>query len=99
MTTQPGLGYFFYNKYHENIDGTDQIVIKTAKGYKPVPVPRYYNKKLKEMNEERFEEIKSKRIEKMIKQDLAHPEEKSHARRAVKAEVREHKTKVLQRKL
>jgi hypothetical protein len=99
MTTQPGLGYFHYKEFQGDFDNSDTAHFTTQKGHQITKVPRYYNKLLEKSDPKKLEEIKQARIKKMLEHDLQYPDEKSPERRAVKAIVRQSKTKALKRKL
>jgi hypothetical protein len=108
MTTQPGIGYFFYQKYPEMLHpDIDRTSVNSKKGIKQVAVPRYYLKQLQKTNEHQAHLVTEKRRDKMeaaealdykrIQDGL--PSEKSTERREVKRIVRDAKTKSLQRRL
>lgn len=108
MTTQPGIGYFFYQKYpqmlHPDIDRTS---VRSKKGIKQVAVPRYYLKQLQKTNEEQAHLVTERRRDKIeqseaidaqrVKDGL--PSEKSYERRQVKRFLRDATVKSLQRRL
>jgi hypothetical protein len=108
MTTQPGIGYFFYKKYPEMLHpDIDRTTVKSKKGIKEVAVPRYYLKQLQKTNAEQAHLVTEKRRDKMelseakdaqrLKDGL--PSEKSPERRRVQRIVRDATVKSLQRRL
>jgi len=99
MSTQPGLGYFYYQDTKEQIDGLDKTTITNKKGTKWINVPRYYNKLLQKENPEKHIEISDKRLEKMRNRDTHDPLEKSTKRVQTKAEFRDLRTEQLKRRI
>jgi len=99
MSTQPGLGYFYYQENKSQIDGLDQSYITNSKGTKVTNVPRYYNKLLAKENPNKHTEINDKRLEKMRKRDFEQPTEKTIIRVKHKAEFRDQRTEQLKRRI
>lgn len=93
QTTQPGIGYFYYQQYKDNIVGGDFIVQRNKKGnMSQLHIPRYYDKLTAKADEELIDNIKAKRKAKALKLDEQQPLEKTGARRAVKDIIRKAKT-------
>jgi hypothetical protein len=95
QTTQPGIGYFFYQQYKNDFLSGDFIVQQGKKGTKQLHVPRYYDKLTAKADEALITDIKNKRKAKALQNDLRNPLEKTGARREVKQTVRQAKTKSL----
>lgn len=57
MSRKPGIGHGWYEQFKQNTYDNDHIVINASVG-KP---PKYYDKKLKEENEQKYEKIKENR--------------------------------------
>lgn len=60
MSTRPAIGKHWYAKFASDIHAFDSLVLQ-GKEFKP---PRYYDKLLKQLNPERFAEIKASRLQK-----------------------------------
>ena len=58
-STNPGIGKRFYERYKDEIYQTDSIIMKGVE----LPVPKYYDRLLKDDDPEKYEEIKAKREE------------------------------------
>jgi hypothetical protein len=100
QTTQPGIGYFYYQQYKNDILSGDFIVQRNKKGaMNKLHVPRYYDKLTAKADERLIDDIKSKRKAKALKNDIENPLEKTGSRRAVKDIVRKAKTKSLVRNI
>ena len=100
MTTQPGLGYFYYKEFGAQVVAHDNIAVTTAKGVHLAPTPRYYDKlTAKTRGEERLELLKAKRKETMLQKIEANPIEYSGRRRHDKKVVRQARTKILERNI
>lgn len=65
---RPALGYKFFAENQREIERLDKVLIRD--GVQCLP-PRYYSRKIKESNPEKYEEIKQKRIDNAPKETLA----------------------------
>lgn len=91
MSRRPGIGSDFYDRYNGEIFRSDKIIISG----KEKPVPKYYSRKLKASNPERYEEIRLQRI----KRAEAQAHNNTPDRLTVREEVKKSKVKLLVREL
>ena len=61
-SNRPGIGYEYFRRYHDEIYNTDSIVINGTEFI----VPLYFDNLLKEMDPERFEEVRLKRMQEAV---------------------------------
>jgi hypothetical protein len=100
MTTQPGIGYFFYQKYQADIINNDLYNLRALPGNPLAAVtPRYYHKQLAKKDDELHDQVKAALTDRALKAEAAQPLEKTGDRRAVKLICRKRKTESLQRNL
>lgn len=62
MSTNPGIGSSWFDKFHTDLFPSDQCVIM-GKTPRKLKVPRYYDKKLEKMNPELYAQIKKQRLD------------------------------------
>lgn len=62
MSTRPGIGATWFQKYHKDVFPSDELLVETKSGIRRVPVPTYYTRLLKTMDEKLHDEIKERRI-------------------------------------
>lgn len=79
MSNHPGIGFDFYQDYHQQTYLRDSVIVKGRQR----PVPKYYDRKLKESDPEWLERIKAER---MAKAEL-HKEDQTPERLQVKEEI------------
>jgi len=78
MSNHPGIGFDFYDQYHKQMFVRDSVIVKGQQR----PVPKYYDRKLKQDAPEWLEQIKAAR---MAKAEL-HKADQTPERLAVKEE-------------
>jgi len=91
MSTNPGIGASFYEKFKTDFYPSDFLVVNRKKH----PIPRYFDKRLKKENSRLLDQIKARRIKRAarLKSDS------TPARLAVREEVQLAKIKTLKREL
>jgi hypothetical protein len=100
MTTQPGIGYFYFKQYRADVINNDLLNLRALPNNPDKsPTPRYYHKQLAKEDEFLHDEIKLKLMQRAKDADAANPDEKSGRRREVKQFIRERKTKLLVRNI
>lgn len=57
MSLKPGIGAGWFEKYKSDVYPSDEVIVKG----RPTKPPRYYDKKLAQLDEDAFEEIRYKR--------------------------------------
>ena len=92
MSRRPGIAKNWVDKYHATDVAHDDQVILNGKAFRP---PRYYDQQFEIADPDAWLKIKAARIRKGKEK----PEEKTPARRKVKAKIRDQKLKQLKRKL
>ena len=78
---RPAIGFGFFEKNQRELERLDKVLIRD--GVVSLP-PKYFSKKLKERNPERYEELKQKRIEAAPKETLLRTMKRLHAARVIK---------------
>lgn len=58
MSRNKGLGTSWFNKYHSEVYPSDQVIINGT----PLPPPKFYDKLLKEKNENLWKRVQKRRI-------------------------------------
>lgn len=79
-STDPGLGSFWYDRFGRDLFRLDGAVVDG----KVLPVPRYYNEKLRRSSPEEYERVRQARIARAMEKP---EEESSLQRRAVREEA------------
>lgn len=64
MSTNPGIGYKFFERNKEKIENEETFWQRTKSGIKEVKMPRYFDKLIEAEKPELMKEIKEKRLEK-----------------------------------
>lgn len=78
---RPAIGYRFFKKNQSELERLDKVLIKP--GVLSLP-PKYFSRKLKEDNPEKYEEIKQKRIDNAPKETLERCMKRLHAAAVIK---------------
>lgn len=91
MRCSKGLGERHFEDFHRDMYVRDFVTVEG----KEAPIPKYYDRKLKSLNEELFEELKERRKQKAKLRAADNTPE----RLAVRKECREAKVKLLRREL
>lgn len=91
MSTRPGIGRSWIDKYHKEVFPLDEVIVD---GHQARP-PKYYDAQYERIDPEGYAELKKKREANGNK----HKADNTPARLAVKAEHLEAKTSTLKRKL
>jgi hypothetical protein len=65
MSLKPAIGLEWWLKHHKQTTENDYLIMNGSK-HKP---PKYYDKQLKKLSEERYEEMKEKRLEGLDKEN------------------------------
>lgn len=91
IAASQGLGLRHFETHHHHMYLRDHVVIQG----KEAPVPRYYDRKLEQIDPAKLEQIKAKRKERAL---LA-KDDNTPARLAVKEEVKQAQVKMLKREL
>lgn len=61
MSRKPGIAYKYFEEHKETIYETEEIWLQTKKALKAHKPSRYFDKKLEELEEEKFKQIKTRR--------------------------------------
>lgn len=80
MAASNGLGLAHFEEHYEQMYMRDSVIVKG----KEAPIPRYYDRKLGELNPELLEEIKARRIEKAKSRAVDNTPERLAVRKEVK---------------
>jgi hypothetical protein len=91
MTTQPGLGKPFYDKYSDQLFN-GRTTVRTKKGIRERRLPDYYFKLMDKYHPEMGEELKLLRKQRLADYQRNYPLESTPARMEVKAIVRDFNT-------
>lgn len=63
MSTHPGLGREWFEKYSRDVTSGDAVVVRGGQKFKP---PRYYDKVLRSWSEEDYQAMKARRLEQAL---------------------------------
>lgn len=88
---RPALGYRFFEENQSELERLDKVLIRD--GITCLP-PRYYSRKLKEVNPDKYEEIKQKRIDNAPKETLI----RCHRRLKAAEKIKKQQIQTLTRK-
>lgn len=66
MSNRPGIGYEFFNRYHDSIYNAGIHFCISEGNVKNFGVPRYFDKKLKEIDVERYKVVKQERLQALL---------------------------------
>lgn len=87
MSTTPGIGYPFYEKYKHDIFPADEICLRTNGQVIRCPVPYYFYRKLQQQDSELFEQVQLARLQKGRDYAQAQPLENTPERLLTKASI------------
>ena len=86
MSRRPGLGRAWFDQFHADVTTPDAVILP---GGRKMPVPRYYDKVVREWSEDDFQRIKERRLEQAM--EGARPAESAPKRLLARAEVQQAK--------
>lgn len=91
MSRRPGIGAKWFERYYEQVYARDEVIVN---GVRTKP-PAYYDRLLGEIDPDKLEEVKAKRVEGAMQ----HQADQTLERRMVRQRVREAKIGLLEREL
>lgn len=66
MSNRPGIGRAWFQKYWRDLYPHDSVRIKTEKGERKYPIPRYYDKQLQKMDPDLYDHLKFLRTKRAL---------------------------------